>query len=57
MHTETRRRILDAAGFEHVAGWVQKKSVPAMQAVIDETKPLIEQTLRNIAHKHDGDTE
>ena len=37
-----KARTLKQAGFVHVSGWVRAEDAPAIQRVIDETKPAVD---------------
>ena len=41
-HRETLRRLLERAGFTHVAGWVRKEDAPAIRRKIEAAREDVE---------------
>lgn len=41
-HRETLRRLLERAGFVHVAGWVRNQDAPAIRRKIEASKEDVE---------------
>jgi hypothetical protein len=42
LHSETKRRLLTAAGFVHVSGWVRAEDAPAIERKIAEARAVVD---------------
>jgi hypothetical protein len=46
MHSETKRRLLTAAGFRHVSGWVRAEDAPQIERKIEAAKAVVDAVVK-----------